>query len=705
MQAPIEYTIGELLKKIKNERIKFYIPGYQRGYKWTSIQATQLVDDLISYGVQQHLINPDGDYHPEQKVSAYYLQPIAICPRRCPPVYYPSYDIIDGQQRLTTIWLLLYVCFSNQKKNDNIEEPNYAINYESFAGWQDKFKDCNGFDSFKKKSLNHFHIYEVYKTFDERIGQSRGQNKKNKIKVLTLYNLLLNHVKIIWSDISSDGSSLKSEDIKTFTNLNSGKIPLTCGELIKGLVLQKNNYLEARAKADSQIVDEDLRLLSAIKELLNNSRESKQLYDRIAREWDAYERDLHDESLWHFIYNKESNYVFDTRLEYIFNLIEQVAVGEDSMSSFNKLYDKVKSNPLETITVFWNDVTKYIATIKEWYKDKEYYHLIGYLVATKPWITDKNKQNVTVISYLINGLYQENWDKSTLRSEIKRLILDSLAVSEDDNGQETDSTSIENLNYKEDPKSIRKLLLFFNIHTILMQEGEERFPFNRYKEESWDIEHIASQTDFKAFKKDTNEAKLWALYVLQYFTGLSADDYIEDGTIKKGKGSFTGKKVKELKCQDVDKISNEIVNAFLEHASDKNKKDFCNKLFNFLCCKGTLDNVDDEIKELGFIDDSLSDEKEKHKIGNLTLLNMSINRSYGNAIFPVKRMILQDEMQKGFFVPPCTQRVFQKAYSRKFDQLYVWSKEDAEAYTESIKSAIMTFSEIDGTYAEYKANR
>lgn len=719
MQAPIELTIKDLLEKIKKENITFCIPGYQRGYKWTATQANQLIDDLISYGKRQQLIDKAGEYHNQENASSYYLQPIAVCPKQWLRTYYPPYykesdspyDIIDGQQRLTTIWLLLYVCYEKQKKADKIDIPDYKIRYESFAEWQTEFRGCvdnKNFDDFKKTSLNHFHIWEVYSTFTKRIN-------KSNIKAKALHDLLLNDTKIIWSDISSDKNS-QSNDIKTFTNLNSGKIPLTCGELVKGLVLQKNNYLEISTKANSQIANEDLRLMAAIKELLNNSRESKQLYGRISREWDAYERELHNESLWHFIYNKETNYVFDTRLEYIFNLIEQVSIGDDSMASFNKLYDRIKGNALETITEFWDNVSKYIATIKEWYKDKEYYHLIGYLVATKPWIVATKpwiKDNestttvisTTVISYLINGLYHTKWDKSKLRQEIKRLIQESLDISEDDNGQETDSKSIENLNYKDDSKTIRKLLLFFNIHTILMQEGEERFPFDRYKEESWDIEHIASQTDFKAFKKDTNEAKLWALYVLQYFTGINADDYIEDGTIKKGKVSFKGKKVRDLNDEDVNKISNDVVDAFGKFVFHKNKKAFCNKLFDYLCCKGDLIDIENEIEGLGFVDGSMSDEEEKHKIGNLTLLNMSINRSYGNAIFPVKRMIIQDEMQKGFFVPPCTQRVFQKAYSRKFDQLYVWSKEDAEAYTECIKSAIETFKNIDGTYAEYKSRQ
>ena len=571
------------------------------------------------------------------------------------------------------------------------------------------------------------------------------RTSQDKVKASTLYNILLNNTKIIWSEIStSDNQDKYNKDIKTFSNLNSGKIPLTCGELIKGLILQENNFREVGTKTDSFFADEDRRLLSAIQNLIKSSRKAKIEYDKIAREWDAFEREFHNESLWHFIYNKETNYVFETRLEYIFNLIKQVDRGDEKMKAFNSLYDEMKNEatPIEIIKDFWDDkVVKYMATIREWYKDKEYYHLIGYLVTTTPWIkidqdddqTTDNKENIgkkktdkTVISYLINGLYEEKWNKAVLRRKIKKLILDSLATSDDDNKGEYD-IEIDGLRYKQDNDIINRILLFFNIHTILMQEGEERFPFNRYKEEKWDIEHIASQTDFDALKKNKNEAKLWALAVLQYFTGINVDEFVEQGTIHQGKRTFIGKKMKNLEKQDIDKIQaviddtypeKEMANAVKIDKIDGNKetnhkRKLCNLLMDYITNKGdNIKEIKGTLEGLGFFGNSIRQDTEddegnddKHRIGNLSLLNMSINRGYGNAIFPVKRITIQEELQKGYFVPPCTQRVFQKAYSRKFDQLYVWDKSDVQAYTEAIKDALRIFKEhINGSYAEYKSS-
>ena len=714
MNPPKEYTIEELLQEIRNNDIKFKIPGYQRGYKWTKTQADQLIDDLISYGNQQKLIGSDNSYQTQNQksASAYYLQPISVCPSD--KVNNVNY-VIDGQQRLTTIWLLLYACNSKIREKDKLSEKSFfELEYESFADWQKDFTDCvsnsNNFEAFKRKSLNHFHIFEVYDRFINRIGNHWKVNANNKIKAQTIYNILLFNTKIIWSDISSVGAT-NEDPIRTFTNLNSGKIPLTCGELIKGLVLQENNFRKNTADTDASVKDEDQRLLLAIQELIKSSRESKVLYDKIAREWDEFERELHDESLWHFIYNKETNYIYDTRLEYIFNLIEQTDKRDDPMRSFNNLYDRVIKDAVGEIERFWNNVEKYMATIREWYKDKEYYHLIGYLVATTPWISvkdDEQKNKIidkTVISYLINGLYGDSWSKSTLRTEIRKLIINSLANDKEDSPEsddgQLDPDILDNLRYKQDNDAICRYLLFFNIHTILMQEGEERFPFNRYKEESWDIEHIASQTDFDLLKKDANEAQLWALHIIQYFTGLKVDNYIEEGRISKGKNTFIGKKVRELSEKDLNELEKDINNSFQDLDSDK--KNLCQSLKEYLCGKNDLRQSVQQLGKLGLA--ATMSGEEKDKIGNLTLLNMSINRGYGNAIFPVKRMTIQDELQKGYFVPPCTQRVFQKAYSRKFDQLYVWNEQDAEAYSASIKEAIQTFNEIEGTYAEYKSTK
>lgn len=74
----------------------------------------------------------------------------------------------------------------------------------------------------------------------------------------------------------------------------------------------------------------------------------------------------------------------------------------------------------------------------------------------------------------------------------------------------------------------------------------------------------------------------------------------------------------------------------------------------------------------------------KNNIGNLTLLDSKINRSYKNAFFPIKRAIIIEEDSKGNFIPPATKNVFLKQYSNKLSDMMNWTEDDIKAYENEI---------------------
>ena len=63
----------------------FFVPDYQRGYRWGENEVKQLLEDIYENGLKP-----------------YYLQPIVV-----KTIKNKSYELIDGQQRLTTLYLLL----------------------------------------------------------------------------------------------------------------------------------------------------------------------------------------------------------------------------------------------------------------------------------------------------------------------------------------------------------------------------------------------------------------------------------------------------------------------------------------------------------------------------------------------------------------------------------------------------------------------
>ena len=111
-------TINEL------REMKFFIPSYQRGFRWSEKEVTDLLDDVSEFTPKQI-----GD---TDKKTWYCLQPIVI--RMISKKQHnigdkELYEVIDGQQRLTTIYLILY--YLNQLYTEENREPLFELNYET----------------------------------------------------------------------------------------------------------------------------------------------------------------------------------------------------------------------------------------------------------------------------------------------------------------------------------------------------------------------------------------------------------------------------------------------------------------------------------------------------------------------------------------------------------------------------------------------
>ena len=79
----------------------FFIPSYQRGYRWGEREVEQLFDDL---------------WEAMDKKKAYCLQPLVVMKKG------HQWRVIDGQQRLTTLYILLKVLG---------QEPGFSLEYET----------------------------------------------------------------------------------------------------------------------------------------------------------------------------------------------------------------------------------------------------------------------------------------------------------------------------------------------------------------------------------------------------------------------------------------------------------------------------------------------------------------------------------------------------------------------------------------------
>jgi len=428
-------TINDLLE------YNFFIPSYQRGYRWTERQVKDLLDDIWEF----------IDKSNKKDEEWYCLQPIVSTndenTKKINNLTGDWQVVIDGQQRLTTIFLIL----KHLERFVESEKKNFEIQYETRKDSKSYLYEIeNKSESDSEKNVDFYHIYNAFKTVKTWF-QTKVEEGHNSISSKFI-SPFLEKVKVIWYETSKD-----EDAIDIFTRINSGKIPLTNAELIKALFLNSSNF----PKADP----EKLRL--------------KQL--EIASEWDRIEYALQDDSFWYFI-NKNENKL-PTRIEFIFNLMYEVAkandieerrkehptieerFGNDEYSTFRFFSEKFKTKSEEDINDIWQEVKKCFQTLEEWYNDRELYHKVGYLITIGVNIKDilikKEGETKTGFIELINKKIEE---------EIKDIDLEQLKYGDN---------------------RVRKLLLLHNVQTMLNNKNEtSRFPFYRYKIERWDVEHI-----------------------------------------------------------------------------------------------------------------------------------------------------------------------------------------------------------------------
>lgn len=593
--------------------MKFFIPNYQRGYRWTEQQVKDLLNDIWEFSKKK-----------KQEYEFYCLQPLVVKRKdedvlnsikaatsieEVETLLKGSWEVIDGQQRLTTLFIILSV----------LEEKSlYSIEYETRDDSKDFLKNIE--ESKKNENIDYYHIYQSKQTISSWFNND--EEKKAKFK-----NILLNSVKFIWYE------SVDEDPIKVFTRLNIGKISLTNAELIKALFLNRSNFGE------------------------KDSEHLKLRQQEIASEWDYIEYTLQNDEFWLFLHEK--GYDRPTRIDFIFDLIcEQKTlgtfhnIGSDDYRTFRYFYEYFHTE-LADVEKCWNKVKSYFQTFREWYDDLELYHYIGYLIVyghTLPDLVAAWNKSKDKVSYL-NDL------KGEIKKEIKKRITECSPLD---------------FQYEEDGSNkglCKPILLFHNIQTVIGQNKNNlnnekyqigvfyKFPFHLYKIESWDVEHINSNTTNE--EDDLETQKQWLLNVY-----LSADN-----------------------------VMHEKIRDFFEETDVNRRKSLFQQI------KPKFPQAEEWTGE------------DKNRIWNYTLLDSSTNRSYGNALFSGKRRVIigkdkgmciavpkmtkdgklqltEETRAKSSFVPPCTKQVFMKYYSAIMTDANYWTKIDAEGYMNDIKECL-----------------
>lgn len=607
--------------------MNFYIPNYQRGYRWTNQQIDDLLNDINEFN--------DND-------GFYCLQPLVVKQRKedvfkkikeeaknINDVYdylKGTWEVIDGQQRLTTIFILM--------KCLGISGGHYSLKYETRTG-SEEFLEGNL--EANENNIDYYYISEARKTVQEWLENIDTQSR------MSFQKKLMEKVRFIWYE------SVDEDPIKVFTRLNIGKISLTNSELIKALFLNRKNFD------------------------ISKNEHIKLRQQEIASEWDKIEYALQNNEFWLFLHEK--GYKRPTRIDFIFDLICEANdlglngykenIGTDDYRTFRYFYAYFKSdvstegNSLQRenskVIKCWNIVKRYYQTFEEWYNDLELFHYIGFLIDCK---------GNSVIKDLLSEWNRQTEKKVFLqyvKKEIKYVVGKCPEL---------------NFQYREDGSNKREckpILLFHNVQTVINQNQSQlnnekyelgtfyKFPFHLYKLETWDVEHINSNST--NLEDDNESQREWLLNI-----------YLS--------------------------VGEELQKNIQEYFNSTDNKDLLLKKI-----KGEVPLTNIEWTQ-----------EEKNRIWNYALLDSSTNRSYGNSIFSGKRRVIIGKEKGKFiaipklskdgkltmtdekdssssFVPPCTKQVFLKYYSVTAGNNNYWTLEDAQNYLNDIEDCIKKLEE------------
>ncbi|MEI0558898.1 MULTISPECIES: DUF262 domain-containing protein [Brachyspira] len=601
------------LKDLFSTEHYFIIPNYQRGYKWSQDNINVLLYDINSI------------YENDKKEHC--LHNLTVIKNKKNNAEY--IEVIDGQQRLTTIFLI----FNYLKYKYNGLNINYTLDYQ--IRWETKhFLDNKLNDVIKKITKEE---YEESKELFERIKNTKITNGNyestyNKQDIYFICNALFsidkwfndnpnnniikNCDKIYFYEHDLTNRQIKGETI--FANLNSGKIDLTDIELIK---------------ADLIINISNQKLINNNDVLINEIRSN------IGRLWDEMEIWLSEDKVWFWITNGNNSKNYINKLHILFELL--LGEEKDKKEDMYDIYKKqLKKMSYEDIL---EKIKYYYYTIKNWYYDNDFYHLVGIAIG----IGIKLKDIIELSKYktknkFIEKLIEDIKSKINIYTWHKKIYVGDYYYND--------------LNYYDTGDSIKQIFLLLNALEGFSNDhfnDSFRYRFDLHHKQKWSIEHILPQNP----NKENIEHYLKDLIL--YLINMSNKQYNESIN------NIQNKNIKNLieECRDEKEINELKINEFI-----KNNKDY--------------KSIRDAIDNLGFI----------HSIGNLALLDKNTNSAFSNSIFKYKRDVLIKKITNECgFIPPLTLKIFSKNFDGADREKEYWTHNDFEKYTEYQKNKLEVF--------------
>jgi len=425
----------------KYEATKFFIAPYQRGYKWSSETPNSPVQLLMSDLIDAFSSKP----------KEYYLQFITVAKDEKRK---DMLEVIDGQQRLTTITLLFSVMNYKLKCNDKPftdSKLSYEVRkrvsefLENYIykdvrkiieiSWDDLIADQPQYDE-----QDIYYLFYATKKINEMLPKENLQE---------FYDYVANKVMLIVNKVEK---TITCERI--FSNLNTNKVELTSAELIKGLLLTKSareNDVPNRATPYREILEQRTSM---------------------GRQWDEIDNWANNPKIQSFYFNQVKDPIHELLLLIALKDEFKPPKNKDKYYLFNYFQSKIKKGE-QTAKGYFFELKQLKCILNDWFIDPKIYNLLGFLIIAKG-----SKDNTT--SFIDKIKLQKEILIKTLVEKVKGLI----------------PTEIEKLSYGDNNDEIYNLLLALSVFG-----NKERFDFYSFKKNEWSLEHIFPQNPKKISSK------------------------------------------------------------------------------------------------------------------------------------------------------------------------------------------------------------
>lgn len=628
------YSVEDIFSKFLPSGKHFVIPSYQRGYKWKTKDIEQLLNDIDSFQTRGN------------GTVFYCLQNITLVTKED-----GNYNVVDGQQRLTTLTLLLAhlnecKILEGKLQYDIRKETmsfltKYVLNRklhqfrnnlkrtnESLLNWNELGIEDD--DEYNFQDI--FYIYSACKTIEEWFKEHPDKTDLMRDKILHNVKLIVNLPQIT-----------TQQEYNLFDNLNGKRVTLDGADLIRAMIITRAARKEV----------EDIDDVTKHDVMLNENRVKNGLkLDEINAWWSDKKRQFYFRQFIKNINSRGENIQFEESqypIDILYKLIVQTQKGQELLDIHEnnllkgagtiKLQYFENSRNLCDLFLFIQDIHR---LMQDWYEDTELYHLIMFSAVhlgmsfnelTTLW---SRKNRHSFVLELKNRIRDKEFIKAVLRTH-------------DENENDQDERS---LNFKEDWYGAEEMIpVMVLLDIIRILKSKSTFPianldaklFNAYVE---DKEHIFPQTPL---------SKDYGITTLK--------DYIKIA----------------FRCG-------------FKRRKERQNIEWALQLVNYYWNRIRQNEVFRE----WFNNTMTHDIIPLNSLGNVCLLNGKVNKSYGNAPYPKKHFEIMKKSANGEYIRPHVLDAFSKVFAdakRREEPEYMlqWDLEDIQSRRRHIVDEINAF--------------